>query len=554
MNERISSLIGVMFLTLAWGLLLLFMLHLGAPPVTATVNTQEPPCTFGAIYISARPTATFPISDTLPGSAISRTVYFANHESGMIGILTVISNTCYVWGGAAFSQTEPVQFQPGGTNWLWLLYPVGTVHGSTSVVLTSSQYITGSMLLPADHVALSFTQDITPPHDVIITAPVRSVEPTIPLSWSATDAHSGIAFYTIQSRRATSTTWHTILTHTTDSTATFTAPITDAKYAFRAIAYDYVGNRAISDERSAYVGFSYVYLPLVLRHYPPPAPVGDVRIAGGETTIYDSSVTLDLSAAVERGAVTEMRLRNEDTEWREADWEPFASTRSWQLSDGSNGPRVVYAQFRSNLGAVSAPVADRTYLLLNGNFEAGPALSAWRTTENPLPVSIVQHVSERPEGVTPPADGDHILLLGNPDYECAPDGAPEGSATVEQTLSLPADVHQLTFKYVMWTQDVSLGVTYDRFEVYIDEELAFFDGNQINDLDCDTWRRIPGPENPRGAPQPSTSGWAIGTIDLSPYAGQDVIVSFRNYHRIDGWYSTYTYVDAIVVTGRWTED
>lgn len=560
MKDRTSSLIGVAFLTLAWGLLLLFMLHFSVPPAARSANAQSgpliqaDPCTFKAIYVSARPTETFHVSDTLPGGPISRTVYFANHESGMIGILTVISDTCYVWGGAAFSQTEPMPFQPGGTNWLWLLYPVDTAHGSTSVVLTSSLYVTGSLRLPADRVVLTFAQDITAPHDIVITAPARSVEPAIPLTWSAADAHAGIAFYTVQSRHATNTTWQTILTNTTQSAVTFTAPVTDAEYAFRVIAYDYVGNEAVSDERSAYIGFSYIYLPLVLRYYPPPAPVGDVHIAGGDATVYDLSVTLDLSAAVERGVVTEMRLRNENAEWSEADWEPFAPTRSWRLSDGGNGARAVYAQFRSSLGSVSAPISDRTYLLLDGNFEAGPDLNAWRTTENPLPVGVAPHVSERPDGITPPADGDYVLLLGNPAYECAPDGAPEGLAAVEQTFNLPADVRQLTFKYVIWSQDVSLGLTYDRFEVYVNDELAFADGNQINDLGCDKWRRVPGPENPRGAAEPSTSGWAIGTIDLSPYAGQDVVVSFRNYHRIDGWYNTYTYVDAIAVTGGWADD
>jgi hypothetical protein len=120
---------------------------------------------------------------------------------------------------------------------------------------------------------------------------------------------------------------------------------------------------------------------------------------------------------------------------------------------------------------------------------------------------------------------------------------PEGYAAVEQTFVVPENASQLTFDYIMWTQDASPKSIYDRFEVYINGNLVFADGNQVNEnLSCDTWRRVPGPENPRNG---VTSGWASKTISLAGYQGERITLSFRNYSRFDNWYNTYTYIDNV---------
>jgi hypothetical protein len=100
----------------------------------------------------------------------------------------------------------------------------------------------------------------------------------------------------------------------------------------------------------------------------------------------------------------------------------------------------------------------------------------------------------------------------------------------------------LFFNYVIYSQDASTNPSYDRFEVYVNNTLQFSDGNMITTgLNC-RWFRVPGIENPRNG---QINGWATGMIDLNPYRGTTVTVSFRNYNRLDGWYNTYTYLDNV---------
>jgi hypothetical protein len=555
MNRQIRLLItiglSVCGLILALGLLV----NSSPPAKPASAQSLSPtealPCDFTAITVTAySPSSRFRISDTRPGGAVGRTIYFANHHLGSITISVATRDTCYVWGGAAFSRTERVLLEPGDTpNLRWIEYPVHPDHGSTTVILTSSLTITGSVLLPAHRVVLTFTQDIDPPHDAVIVSPPYTTDVQFPVFWEADDADSGISFYTVAYSGTDYTTWQEWLPWTTVHSSTFNAPVRGAEYIFQVWACDYVGHQAIHNT-ATYVDLLHIYLPLVMR-IPPPPPTGSVAIESGVATAYRPSVTLVLNATAGSDETIEMRIRNEDTNWSDDAWEPFKSTKAWTLASGGSGLRTVYAQFRGNWGGVSDPASDQIYLAPNGDFEDGYTQAAWQEVENPLPVDVVQSIVEKSGGPTPPADGSYALLLGNPDYPCAFDGVPIGYAGAEQAFSLPPDAESLVFRYIVWSQDACLGITYDRFEVYINDSLAFHDGNQVYEgLDCPYWWRVPGPENPRGAGQ--TSGWATGEIDLSGYAGQDVVVSFRNYNRNDdGWFNTYTYIDSVAVEGGW---
>jgi hypothetical protein len=553
MNRRIRALIVIVIST--WGVLLTWVLLMGSSAAVDPASAQGLPstnatlCSFTSVAVTAGSNTRFHISDTLPGGTISRTIYFANHQPGVITISAATSDACYVWGGAAFSRTEPVLLEPTNVdNLREVEYPVHPDHSSTTVVLTSSQYITGSTLMPAYRVVLTFTQDVVPPYDLVIKAPPYTTETEFPVSWAAKDAASGVAFYTVAYSGTVYTAWQTWLEKTRIQSDTFSAPVQVAEYIFLVVASDHVGNYTTRDT-ATYVGLFRTYLPLVSRSHPP-TPTGSITIESGATTAYQASVALALDATAESDEVTEMRIRNSDTDWSDDDWEPFNPTKAWTLASDDNGLRTVYAQFRGSRGGVSDPVSDQIYLALNGNFEDGYSQTAWREMEDPLPVEIVQSIVEKPGGSTPPADGSYALLLGNPDYPCAHDGVPMGYAAAEQTFKLPFNAEKLVFKYIVWSQDACLGITYDRFEVYINDFLTFHDGNQVYEgLGCEQWWRVPGPDNPRGAGQ--TSGWATGEIDLSGYAAQDAVISFRNYNRIDGYFNTYTYIDGVAVEGAW---
>ncbi|HDD25087.1 MAG TPA: hypothetical protein ENF52_06595 [Chloroflexi bacterium] len=288
---------------------------------------------------------------------------------------------------------------------------------------------------------------------------------------------------------------------------------------------------------------AYIYLPAVLRSYPP-QPTGSLVIAQGNPTVFHPSVALTLSATVAGGdVVTQMRFSDDKVQW--SDWEPFNTTKSYTLPSNTSGLKTVYAQFRGGKGGVSDTVSDQVYLSINGSFEDGN-LSGWQKKESPLPVELQDSVQEQSGGTTPPADGNHVVLLGDTDYSC--NGVPLGYAAIEQVFHVPSGPSQLTFKYIIWSQDASIKGTYDRFEVYVNGELKFYDGNMVNDLSCSQWWRVPSSDNPRGG---QTTGWATGEVDLSAYAGQNVTISFRNYSRYDHWYNTYTYIDRITIEGDW---
>jgi hypothetical protein len=259
----LAALLAAGGLILAWGLLV------GSSPMVMPVSARgltngDPPCAFQAITVTA---SNLGISDALPGSPGNRPVYFANLQSGVITVSVAISDgsSCYVWGGAAFARTQPPrsEFQGVGSQ-RWLTYPVGTGHGSTTVALTSSMYITGSVLPPYSWAVLNFTQDITPPRDVTITAPEHISATQVPVSWSADDATSGIASYTVEYSSTADTAWQGWLPEVTFTEEEFTAPATETDYIFRVTAFDRVGNSA-QNTATTRVGAFRVYLPLTMR-------------------------------------------------------------------------------------------------------------------------------------------------------------------------------------------------------------------------------------------------------------------------------------------------
>ncbi len=184
------------------------------------------------------------------------------------------------------------------------------------------------------------------------------------------------------------------------------------------------------------------------------------------------------------------------------------------------------------------PLVLRNYApFVNGSFEAG--LTGWTASESPLPVSLVDAAAERGGGNTP-GDGAQVVLLGKTDYDCY--GVPVGFAAVEQTFVVSEDASTLMFDYVVWSEDVSVSQKFDRFEVYLWKTIesmpaspVYHDGNQAPGIGCGLWRRVP------------ETGWKTGSIDLAPYRGQMVTLSFRNYSRYDNKYNTYTYLDNVKI-------
>jgi hypothetical protein len=106
--------------------------------------------------------------------------------------------------------------------------------------------------------------DTAPPTQLVVNAPSESGSTTFPVSWSANDATSGIAYYTIEYSSTTDIAWQMWIPATTDTSATFDAPDTDQDFVFRVTAVDHAGNSAQAQARTR-VGLAKVYLPVTFR-------------------------------------------------------------------------------------------------------------------------------------------------------------------------------------------------------------------------------------------------------------------------------------------------
>lgn len=548
-----------------------------ASPSAMPVSAQGQHCVFDDIEVES----TLNISDTLPGSKASREVYFANPGPGVITLTVTITNvngdgTCHFSGAAAFGQdTYQYYAISGDTPVVVLTYPVRSDDLSQSIVMTSSENITGTMgMQPYQRRVLTFTRDVEPPiaNNLNITreAIFEHLYPIgTRLYYTDTVGHIEAFWLNGESVDEGAGLWKTSfssanLGHGLISPGEQKTQVWSAEYLLRnlppagtltATSYDYLGNSKVA---------TFTYQP---DGAPPTSTVKAAdKAADGE--VYGGG-PFDLAASWDDGEGCGVKSIDLYYRVNGGDWlfstEPPTDTLSFTPPTVSLSLPITYEFFSQavdHLGNLEAqrdtpdtvvvvrpvhiylPLVVRNYMpFVNGSFEAG--WSGWEVAQAGLPVSLAQTIQEQ-DGRTPApiADGAYAVLLGDPSYTCRE--VPQGYAAVEQTFSVPQNA-TLTFKYIIWTQDASPSEKYDRFEVYIDGmyidgTLVYFDGNQVNQgLGCDKWWRVPGAENPRGG---ATTGWATGQVNLSSYTG-NITVSFRNYSRYDSYYNTYTYIDDV---------
>ncbi len=200
--------------------------------------------------------------------------------------------------------------------------------------------------------------------------------------------------------------------------------------------------------------------------------------------------------------------------------------------------RLIFPMVANNYSQVS---------LVNGDFEQGT--QGWNVIAQTLPATIVSSAPPSQPDPNIPL-GTKSMLLGNPTLACNSVPA-NGIAAVEQILSVPQVQPQQTiildFKYIIYSQDYGANTNYDAFEILINNatQPAFIDGNLIpqGSNPC-LWNRVPSAGNPRGG---ITSGWAVGQVNLTQYAGQTITIRFRIINRPDTFYNTYTFLDEVKI-------
>lgn len=78
-------------------------------------------------------------------------------------------------------------------------------------------------------------------------------------------------------------------------------------------------------------------------------------INSDDTYTTTASVTLTLSASDANG-VAEMRFSNDDITY--STWESYGTSKAWTLTDGGDGTKSVYVEYRDNAGVVSSSYSD----------------------------------------------------------------------------------------------------------------------------------------------------------------------------------------------------
>jgi hypothetical protein len=88
------------------------------------------------------------------------------------------------------------------------------------------------------------------------------------------------------------------------------------------------------------------------------SPQASLQINGGSTTTTSRIVTLSLTADDSTSGINRVRFSNDGT-WSQATWQPYLTSKSWQLSSG-NGPKTVYCEIQDNAGLTAMVTASIT--------------------------------------------------------------------------------------------------------------------------------------------------------------------------------------------------
>jgi hypothetical protein len=232
-----------------------------------------------------------------------------------------------------------------------------------------------------------------------------------------------------------------------------------------------------------------------------------------------------------------------------SNWDLADGTDVWSYTwtPGSNTDATIGVKTTDLVGNVNPLCAERDILVwkyiylpvvmlnycpqvpLNGGFETGD-FTYW-THGGELAQTVQSDVA---------CQCKHAALLGNPGYPCA-GGVPVGRAWIQRTFAVTSTgspvlsfcYRIMTHDHIKWTDGTTLG---DSFEVYVQ-------GNRVLQDGYDNY-----PNRSPGCRSLQDLGWKSFYYDLSSYKGQDIQVRFENWNRYDGWYNTWTYVDAVQIT------
>ncbi|MHB1355219.1 MAG: kelch repeat-containing protein [Anaerolineae bacterium] len=204
----------------------------------------------------------------------------------------------------------------------------------------------GNICIP---VTDSIVLDTTRPTSVMNPLNTYQTSEIVPLSWSGTDALSGITTFDVQVRAGLAGVWTDVISGTAITSTSYVG-LDNVIYYFRVRARDAADNLEDWPSDPDYNTVTMIDIN---------SPSGTVVINGGDTNTGDPEVTLTLSASDLSSAVAQMSVSNDGLQWNE--WQTFTTTTGWSLTT-SDGNKTVYVRFKDSAGNSSSPTTDTIVL------------------------------------------------------------------------------------------------------------------------------------------------------------------------------------------------
>jgi len=299
---------------------------------------------------------------TLPSGWVNTnpiTVQFVATTSGAAPDAGALSNDGSTWGNW-------VATTPGTTT--ATTWNVGG-DGVNKTVVLRLRDVNGQI---ATVVTGTVNVDTTKPSSSITALPAFS-NATIALSWSGSDALSGISTYDVQVRAGSGGAWTDVLTNTASTSATYNGA-NGTTYYFRVRARDAAGN--LEDWPADYDTFTFVDTE---------PPIGTITINGGAFDTTSTNVQLTLLYTDTTSGVSQMVLSNDGSIY--TSWDSPATSRNWILQAG-DGLKTVYVRYKDTAGNVSAVYTDTISLDTTVQPEFGLSINEGALFTNKITVTL----------------------------------------------------------------------------------------------------------------------------------------------------------------------